>query len=69
MAHNIVLQARAHYLPYNVPLREKPEIIRKVLEKIEHLEKLSAEFSAVIHNKKDEKCCKNEKAVSFSKGK
>ena len=29
-----------------MPLREKPEIIRKILEKVEHLEKLSAEFSA-----------------------
>ena len=71
MAHNIVLQAyerslqaRAHYLPYNVPLREKPEIIRKILEKVEHLEKLSAEFSAdlkklsadfkkISHNRKE----------------
>ena len=76
MAHNIVLQAyerslqaRAHYLPYNVPLREKPKIIRKVLEMIEHLEKLCAEFSAIVHNKEDEKCCKNEKAVSSNKGK
>ena len=62
MAHNVVLQAYerilqawAHYLPYNVPLRQDPkniEILRKVLEK---LEKLCAKYPAVVHNKKDEK--------------
>ena len=65
MAHSVVLkayehslQARAHYLPYNVPLRQDPkriEIIRKMLEKVEHLEELCAKYSAVDHNKKDKK--------------
>ena len=93
MAHNIVLQAyerslqaRAHCLPYNVPLRENPKIIeqiRKVREKLQQLEnscakvtngykKMSAcpkKISAVIHNREDEKCYNNEKAVSYAKGK
>ena len=48
MAHNIVLQAyerslqaRAHCLPYNVPLRENPkiiEMIRKVQQMLQQVE-------------------------------
>ena len=67
MAHNVVLQAyerslqaRAHYLPYNVPLREDPKIIeqiKKIQEKLQQLENSCAEVS----NSFKKKLCSNTK--------
>ena len=62
MAHNIVLpayerslQARAHCLPYNVPLREDPkkiEQIRKIQEKLQQLENSCAKVTNSYKKKK-----------------
>lgn len=78
-AYERSLQAYGHKLPHYVSLREDPkkiQQIRKIQEKLQQLEnsckKISAglkKISAVIHNREDEKCCKNEKAVSYAKGK